>query len=290
MRRDQIGYLRDWVDVGGFQIALLDDAERGVAGHADIGLSGGRRLLKQVAAEGEQAGVVDEIGQGQLPNALRLRLAGNGGGDEAGLADGDRRRVLRHDDVGRHQQAVAGDELALRIGAERAVARIDGVAVGVGDLEPAPPVDGEVEGIAGRGQRALDIDGTDGGGAHAKADLRAFRHGGARPAAGDALQAFVLIDEIGEFGARALEAGGVDVRDIVRDHLDVLFLGAHARRRDRQRSHAENSFLLEPGQPSCGKAREAGAALRAPCARFPDRRRRPYRGSTAPPAACAARS
>ena len=51
LRRDQVGDLGDRIDVGGFEIALLDDAESGVAGHADGRLAGGRGLLEEIAAE-----------------------------------------------------------------------------------------------------------------------------------------------------------------------------------------------------------------------------------------------
>ena len=58
-------------------------------------------------------------------------------------------------------------------------------------------------------------------------------------------KSFGLIDEVGELGARALESGGVDIGDVVGDHFEILFLGVHARGRDRKRSHASTS-LFEP--------------------------------------------
>ena len=63
-------------------------------GNADGRLAGRGGLLEVVAAERLQAGLVDEIGDRQLAELLRRRLARNGGGDQAGLADGDRCRGL----------------------------------------------------------------------------------------------------------------------------------------------------------------------------------------------------
>jgi hypothetical protein len=95
----------------------------------------------------------------------------------------------------------------------------------------------QIEGVAGVGERALNVDAADRGGANAEADLRPFGNGRVTAAVRDPHQTLCLIDEVREFRPRALEASGVDVGDIVRDHLQVLLLGAHARRRDRQRSH-----------------------------------------------------
>ena len=50
-------------------------------------------------------------------------------------------------------------------------------------------------------------------------------------------RALDLIEQIGELAARPLVGGGVDVRDVVRDHIDVQLLGIHARRGDGQGSH-----------------------------------------------------
>ena len=73
---------------------------------------------------------------------------------------------------------------------------------------------------------------ADGGGAHAEADLGAFGNGLLAAAVGRAGGALGLIEQVRELGPRALEARGVDVGDVVGDHLDVGLLGVHSRRGD----------------------------------------------------------
>src|SRR5208282_684223 len=98
---------------------------------------------------------------------------------------------------------------------------------------------------------ALDVDAANRRGAYAQANLRAFGNGRVTAAVRHPHQPFGLVDEIGEFRARTFKAGGVDVGDVVRDHLQVLLLGAHARRRDRQRSHFDFlRYRYEPGRPA----------------------------------------
>ena len=128
--------------------------------------------------------------------------------------------------------AVAGDELAGAVLVEGTGARVERLAARAGDLEPAAPVDGEVERVGGLGQRALDVQVADADGAHAEADLRALRHHVLAAAVGHALGALRLVDQIGEFGAGALERGRVDVGDVVGDDLNVGLLGGHAGRGD----------------------------------------------------------
>ena len=77
--------------------------------------------------------------------------------------------------------AVERDELAVRIGVECAVARVEGVAVGADHLEPAPPVERQIEAVSRLRQRALLMQIADGRRAHAKADLGAFRNGFSPP-------------------------------------------------------------------------------------------------------------
>ncbi len=113
----------------------------------------------------------------QLAELLRRRLAGDGRGDETGLADGDRGRRLRNENRRGHVVAVHSDELAIRVGVERAVAGVDGVAIRRRHLEPTAPFDREIELVAGIGQGALNVDAADRRGANAKADLRAFGNG-----------------------------------------------------------------------------------------------------------------
>ena len=77
--------------------------------------------------------------------------------------------------------------------------------------------------------------------ADAEAEPRPFRHRVLAGAIRDALHALDLVEQVGEFGARALEGRRIDVRDVVRDHLDVELLRAHAGRGDGQGSHCKTS-------------------------------------------------
>jgi hypothetical protein len=56
-------------------------------------------------------------------------------------------------------------------------------------------------------------------------------------AARHALEPLGLVQQVGEFGPRALEAGGVDVGDVVGDDFQVELLGVHAGGGDRERFH-----------------------------------------------------
>ena len=64
-------------------------------------------------------------------------------------------RVLRNGDAGLHDVALRGDDAALRVHLERAVARVGGGAVRQRDLEEAFAADRDVEVLAGLRQRAL---------------------------------------------------------------------------------------------------------------------------------------
>jgi hypothetical protein len=99
-------------------------------------------------------------------------------------------------------------------------------------LQPARAIDGDIELVAGIGERALGVEIADGGEPRSQAQLGAFRNGVLAAANGHAMDALDLIQEIGELGPRPLEAGGIDVGDVVGDDLDVQLLGRHARRRD----------------------------------------------------------
>ncbi|MNL77018.1 hypothetical protein D3C87_2030910 [compost metagenome] len=74
-------------------------------------------------------------------------------------------------------------------------------------------------------------------GAHAEAERGAFRDRAVAAAVGHAARALRLVEQIGEFGPGALERRRVDVRDVVRDDLDVELLGAHAGRGDGKDLH-----------------------------------------------------
>ena len=70
---------------------MRDGAEARIAGDVDDRRARGRGLLVEVAAERGEAGVIREIGDGQLAELLRGGLAVERHGDDAGLADDDGR-------------------------------------------------------------------------------------------------------------------------------------------------------------------------------------------------------
>ena len=51
-----------------------------------------------------------------------------------------------------------------------------------------------------------------------------------------------LVEQVGEFGARALEAGGVDVGDVVGDDFEIGLLGVHAGGGDGECFHDDVSL------------------------------------------------
>jgi hypothetical protein len=75
-------------------------------------------------------------------------------------------------------KAAGGDQLAVAVGLERAVARVRGGAVGHQHLEEAAAVDGHVGGLVGLGEVALRVDALGGDHVHAGADLQARRQAG----------------------------------------------------------------------------------------------------------------
>ncbi len=201
---------------------------------------------------------------------LRRRLPGNHGGDDSGLTDHDLRRVLRHGDRRLERIAIGRHDLSIRVRVECTGARVERVAIGSGDLEPAAAVQCEIETVARRGQRALDVQLANGGGAHAEADLRAFWNGRVASPVRHALHSLGFVEQIGELRTRALVAGRVDVRDVVSDRFYVRLLGVHARGRNGERSHA----LL----------------LRSPSGRIPGTHSPPCRAWSSRPEGCAPHS
>ena len=67
----------------------------------------------------------------------------------------------------------------------------------------------------------------------AEAELGAFRDGLLAGGDGNAVGALDLVEQVGELGARPLEARRVDVGDVVGDDFDIGLLGRHAGRCDR---------------------------------------------------------
>jgi len=146
-------------------------------------------------------------------------------------------RILRHHDGRFHEIALDGDELAFGIGVEGAGAGVENLAFRPLNLEPALAVDGEVELVGGVGQCALHMQVADGRRLHTEPDLGAFRDGRLAAAHRHTLELLRLVEQIGELGAGALEAGGVDIGDVVGDDFDVHLLGVHARGGDGEGAH-----------------------------------------------------
>src|SRR5690348_14669221 len=77
LRRDEVGDLRDDVDIGGLEQALIERAEAGRAGIAGDRRARGGGLEEEVVAERLEAGFVGEIGELELAHRRGLRLAGD---------------------------------------------------------------------------------------------------------------------------------------------------------------------------------------------------------------------
>ena len=144
--------------------------------------------------------------------------------------DGDLRGILRDRDRRLHRIALRGDDAALRVHLERAVAGVGIGAVGHLDLEEAFAADRDVEVVAGRRQRALAHQPRRADGLDAAADVDADGQDGALVGGLRADAAHVVVDQVLERGALLLVAGGAHVRDVVGDHLNVEFLCRHAGR------------------------------------------------------------
>jgi hypothetical protein len=68
--------------------------------------------------------------------------------------------------------------------------------------------------------------------ANGQAQLRPLGYGTRSTAVWNAVRAFHLVQQIGEFGPRPLEARRVDVGDVVGDDFNIELLCAHAGRRN----------------------------------------------------------
>src|SRR5690606_15794947 len=105
------------------------------ARRADDREPAGRGGDEEVATEAAQAGWVDEACQLDLPDVLRLVLAGQQNGHRAVTADGNLHRILGHDDLRLQRETVRCDDAPLRVPLKRAVPRVGDGPVGQEDLE-----------------------------------------------------------------------------------------------------------------------------------------------------------
>lgn len=109
---------------------------------------------------------------------------------------------------------------------EAAVARVGATAAREAHGEQTFALDGDVEFALRVLERALCVGAVDGGEAHTASDLdrpERVRAGGAD----DLHLAHRLIEQVLERGAAPLEGGGVDVGEVVGDHLGARLLGGH---------------------------------------------------------------
>ena len=108
-----------------------------------------------------------------MAEILRRRLARDHRLDLSGRRQGDALRGLRHGYAGLDEVAVTGDELALRVEVEGAVAGVGRAAVRQADSEEAVTAHGDVVFLLGRGQISLNHYAGRRGGLHAGAELDA---------------------------------------------------------------------------------------------------------------------
>jgi hypothetical protein len=117
--------------------------------------------------------------------------------------------------------------------AKRTVVELEGAGPGVGrravgqrHLKEARALDGEVEGIAGLGVIALEVQALHRGGTRPEPDLDPGGELAVRRAR-RARRPQRLVEQVLEVGAALLEAGRVHVRQVVGDDVDVQLLRLH---------------------------------------------------------------
>lgn len=217
---------------------MLDGGEAGIAGYADIGRAGCRGFLEEIVAERRQTCLIGEVGDLKLAEALHGCLAVDAGKNLAGLVDDDLNGIDRYRDGRNDTGAIHCHQLAGGVGVEGAGAGVERAAIGALDLEPASTGQCHVETVAGAGEFALGVHIAHGRRLDAEADRNALRHQRGIGAVGHALRAVDLVEQVGEFGARPLVAGGVDVGDVVGDDFQICLLGIHAGGGDGKCFHA----------------------------------------------------
>ena len=147
LRGDQVGDFLHGLDVRLFEIALLQVAEAvrsgmPFCGAPEAGVSR-YRLSPMACRPALLTNSASSIWPTTSASSARQRHR-----DLALRVDGDRRGVLRDGEAGLQHVALRGDDAALRVELERAVARIGGAAVGQRDLEEAFAADRDVESLS----------------------------------------------------------------------------------------------------------------------------------------------
>jgi hypothetical protein len=243
LRGDQVAHLGDDVDIGLFEAALRDAAVAFGIGDAVLRRAGRRRIGVLVAADRLQAGLVDEARQRQLADDARGGRARQRHRDLALRVDGDARRVLRDRNRRLHRVALRGDDAALVVHLEGAVAGVLEGAVRHLDLEEAFAGDRQIEVVAGHRQCALRHRARRADGLDAAAEIDADRQDGALVGGLRADAAHMFVDQVLERRGLLLVAGGAQVRDVVGDHLNVEFLCRHSGRSGVKRLHITYSSI-----------------------------------------------
>src|SRR5579884_1326258 len=247
LRGDRVDDLRDDRDVAGLEVAALQRSGAVEAGLRERRRAGRAGLREEVLALRREPGGVREAHELDLPELLRLLLAGDLRGDGAVGADLHRGRVLRDRDLRAQEVAVGGDDRAVRVALERAVARVRRAAVRHRDLEEPVALDRDVERVAGLLQRPLGERLLRGADLHAQTDVLSDRDD--RRADRRAGRAHGLVDQVLESRLVRAEPGRVDVREVVADRVDVVLLSDHPGRGGVQCSHhdgARSYALLRP--------------------------------------------
>ena len=173
LRENEVDHFLHDADVGQFERALLQLRQSRSGGIAQFRRAGRGGFLVKIVAHGIQSAGIDEPRQLDLKIrvAARRRVsrrAAGGDGDAGGAGGHGLKTAL-------HGIAVAGDDAALRIRLERAVARVGERAVGHLHLKKAVALDRDVQVVAGLGQIALREQPFRGHRHRALADLQAGR-------------------------------------------------------------------------------------------------------------------
>src|ERR1700750_723987 len=158
-RQDHLHKLRDNVDVRVLQIALLQRAHSaGSSWRVGDGISGGLRLLQQVAADGVQS---SRIGEGCQLNGAELCsvcLAGKSCRYDSILRDRNVGGIRGNGDRSEACIAVRSHESSLIVRMEVSCPGVSDSSVRMGDLEEAGALNREIEWAIGLVEVALRHD------------------------------------------------------------------------------------------------------------------------------------
>ncbi len=202
-------------------------AEAVQARGADLRRATGGGFQEQVVAHRLQAGRVDEVGGLQVADHLGGRVASNGDGHGAVVADGEGLGVGRHHDSRLQGETVGGHDLAVGVQVEGAVTGVRSGAIRLQHLEKAATIDRHVQGLAG----LLQVTGAEvflgADDLHTGTQLQARRQFAVLGRLGARLL-LDLIEQVLELGAVTFEARGRHVCQVVGNGRQVGVLGGQA--------------------------------------------------------------